>query len=245
MATNLVIIPTYNEKQNISELINLIFNQNIEVDILVVDDNSPDGTGKVVDELISSKIYENHLFIMHREKKQGLGKAYIAGFTWGLEKGYNLLCSMDADFSHHPKYLPKMFDLANKYDLVIGSRNIPGGGIKNWSLLRKIISRGGNIYAQIILLSKIRDLTGGFNCYHASWLRKIKLENILSSGYCFQIEMKFRHALAKAKICEFPIIFEDRQLGVSKMSGNIFAEAVINVVKLSLSRNKIRKQEDL
>lgn len=237
----LIVIPTYNEKDNIKFLLRDIYATVPEVNILVVDDNSPDGTGQLIDELIENNTYQNRLFVMHRSGKLGLGTAYIQGFKWGMERGYTILFSMDADFSHDPKYLPKMIAEAKKNDLVIGSRYVKGGGTKNWGLMRRIISRGGSLYARIILLSNVHDFTGGFNCYHANFLKRINLDTIYSKGYCFQIEMKFRHVLLHAKIKEVPIIFCDRVKGKSKMSSNIFKEAVLNVIRLSFIRGKIKQ----
>lgn len=238
----LIVIPTYNEIKNIEQLLEEIFEKNQDVHVLIVDDNSPDGTGRLIDELIEKDVFGGKLSVMHRAGKQGLGTAYIEGFLWGMKKGYDVFLSMDADFSHDPKYIGEIFENMKTYDLVLGSRYVKGGGVKDWGILRQIISRGGNIYAQIILLSKVHDLTGGFNCYHKRFLEKINLKSILSKGYCFQIEMKFRHILLKCKIKEVPIVFTDRVLGASKMSGNIFKEAVLNVIKLSLLRFKIKRQ---
>ncbi len=238
----LIVIPTYNEIKNIEELLKEIYSFCEDVNILIVDDHSPDGTGKLIDQLIKDDVFGGRLFVMHRAGKQGLGTAYVQGFSWGIEKGYDVFLSMDADFSHDPKYLPEIFKAMEENDLVIGSRYIKGGGVKDWGIGRRFISQGGNIYAQIVLLSKVRDLTGGFNCYHKSFLEKIRLNEIMSKGYCFQIEMKFRHILSGCKIKEIPIVFCDRVLGVSKMSGSIFKEAVLNVLKLSLMRFKIKKQ---
>ena len=232
----LIVIPTYNERKNIEELLGNIFNFVPDVNVLIVDDNSPDGTGSLVNDLIDKKVFDNRLFVLHRAGKLGLAIAYIEGFTWGIENGYDVFLSMDADFSHNPKYLPEIFSAMKEYDLVIGSRYIKGGGLKDWPFLRRLISRGGNLYAQIMLMTKTRDLTGGFNCYHKKFLEKININSIVSNGYCFQIEMKFRHILSGCKIKEIPIVFTDRIMGVSKMSGSIFKEAVLNVVKLSLIR---------
>lgn len=238
----LIVIPTYNEIKNIEELLREIFEVDNEAHVLIVDDNSPDGTGKLIDDLIAKDTFGGKLSVMHRAGKLGLGTAYIEGFSYGMDKGYDVFLSMDADFSHNPEYLPEIFENMKTYDLVLGSRYVKGGGVKDWPLLRRLISRGGNIYAQIVLLSKIRDLTGGFNCYHKKFLEKINLKSIVSKGYCFQIEMKFRHALLGCKIKEVPIVFTDRVLGASKMSGSIFKEAVLNVIKLSLNRFRIKKQ---
>ena len=238
----LIVIPTYNEIKNIEELLKEIYEVQKDVHVLIVDDNSPDGTGALIDDLIEKKVFNEQLFVIHRKGKLGLGTAYIEGFSWGMEKGYDVFLSMDADFSHNPKYLPQIFKAMEENDLVIGSRYVKGGGVKDWGFDRQFISRGGNVYAQIILLTRVRDMTGGFNCYHKNFLEQIKLKNVMSKGYCFQIEMKFRHILLGAKIKEIPIIFSDRVMGVSKMSGSIFKEAVLNVVKLSLMRFKIKKE---
>lgn len=238
----LIVIPTYNEKQNIETVLNKVFEAVADANVLIVDDNSPDGTGELVESLMLSEQFQNRLFVMHRAGKLGLGSAYIEGFKWGLAQGYQRFVSMDADLSHNPKYLPEMLNAAKTADLVIGSRYVKGGGVEDWPWLRRFISRGGNIYAQCILLSTVHDLTGGFNCYGADWLRRIKLDKIASKGYCFQIEMKFRHILAGAKVKEIPIVFTDRILGKSKMSSHIFKEAVLNVIKLSLLRQKIKKE---
>ena len=237
----LIVIPTYNEAENICELIEKIYQVVSDAHILIVDDNSPDGTGKLIEELIKRR-NDKRLFVMHREGKLGLGTAYVEGFLWGLEKGYDVFVSMDADFSHKPEYLPEMFENAKNNDVVIGSRYVKGGGIKDWGIDRLILSYGGNLYAQVILLTKVRDLTGGFNCYSRKFLEKIKLQKIMSKGYCFQIEMKFRHILLGCKIKEIPIVFVDRKKGVTKMSKNIFVEAVLNVIRLSLSRFRIKKE---
>lgn len=236
----LIVVPTYNEKKNINELLSRIFYVQKDVDVLIVDDNSPDGTGKLVDKFIQDKVFGDSLFVLHRSCKLGLGTAYIEGFTWGMEKGYDVFLSMDADMSHNPKYLPQIFSAMQENDLVIGSRYIKGGGVRDWPLLRRLISLGGNIYSQMVLMSNVRDLTGGFNCYHRRFLEKINLKSIMSKGYCFQIEMKFRHVLLGCNIKEIPIIFSDRKMGISKMSGSIFKEAVFGVINLSLKRNEIK-----
>lgn len=236
----LIVVPTYNEKKNINELLSRIFYVQKDVDVLIVDDNSPDGTGKLVDKFIQDKVFGDSLFVLHRSCKLGLGTAYIEGFTWGMEKGYDVFLSMDADMSHNPKYLPQIFSAMQENDLVIGSRYIKGGGVRDWPLLRRLLSLGGNIYSQMVLMSNVRDLTGGFNCYHRRFLEKINLKSIMSKGYCFQIEMKFRHVLLGCNIKEIPIIFSDRKMGISKMSGSIFKEAVLGVINLSLKRNEIK-----
>ena len=235
----LIVIPTYNEAENISELIEEIHAIVKDAHVLIVDDHSPDGTGELVENLAKDKDY---LFVRHRAGKLGLGTAYIEGFSWGLDKGYDVFLSMDADFSHQPRYLPVFFENMKNNDVVIGSRYVKGGGIKNWGFDRLLLSWGGNLYAQIILLTKLRDLTGGFNCYSRQFLERIRLDKVVSKGYCFQIEMKFRHLLLGCQIKEVPIVFLERKRGVTKMNKNIFWEAVFNVIKLSLSRWKIKKQ---
>ena len=238
----LIVIPTYNEKKNIRELLDKIYEVQPDVHVLIVDDNSPDGTGDLIDNLIKENVFPSQLFILHRAAKLGLGTAYIEGFSWGIEQGYDVFLSMDADFSHNPEYLPEIFEQIKVNDIVIGSRYVRGGGVKDWGIDRQSLSRGGNLYAQIVLLSGVRDLTGGFNCYRKDFLKKIKLKKVISKGYSFQIEMKFRHILLGAKIKEVPIIFSDRIMGISKMSGSIFKEAVLNVLLLSLKRFKIKRE---
>ena len=234
----LIVIPTYNEAKNIEKLLKEIFQTVPDISVLVVDDASPDGTGNIVDDL--TKKYPDSLFVLHRSGKNGLGTAYIEGFQWGLSQSYDVFVEMDADFSHKPAYLPEMLKLIKKHDCVIGSRYVKGGGVENWGLLRRIISKGGSLYARMILLTNIHDFTGGFNCFRRENLEAIKPKTILSKGYCFQIEMKFRHRLLGKEVFEMPIIFPDRKEGVSKMSGSIFKEAVLNVLKLSLMRKRIK-----
>lgn len=238
----LVVIPTYNEKDNIEALLIAILKIVPDIHILIVDDNSPDGTGQIVESFIQEgKNGRGNIFCLHRSGKNGLGTAYIEGFNWGLKRGYDVFISMDADFSHNPIYLSDMLRLIQKHDCVIGSRYVRGGGIKNWGVIRHLISLGGSLYARIVLMVGVHDLTGGFNCYRGENLKKIKLDTILSKGYCFQIEMKFRQLLLGLHIHEIPIIFTDRAEGVSKMSGDIFKEAVLNVLKLTFSRRRLKR----
>ncbi len=223
----LIVIPTYNEVENLRPLVEAIFSvtpKNVEV--LVVDDGSPDGTGALADRLAS----ENSRFhVLHREKKMGLGTAYVNGFRWGIEKGFEAFIEMDADFSHHPKYLSQMLSLLENHDVVIGSRYVNGGGTVNWGMGRKILSRGGSLYARLILGASIRDFTGGFNGWKRHVLEAVDLTSLRSDGYSFQIELKYRAFLKKFKITEFPIIFEDRKVGKSKMSRRIVFEALARV----------------
>lgn len=237
----LVVIPTYNEKENIKKLLDEDFLLNPNIEILVVDDNSPDGTGKIVDDLIESDVYKGKLHIIHRSGKLGLGTAYIQGFNWGLENGFDIFISQDADFSHNPKYIKEMVEkISAGADVCIGSRYVAGGSIKNWGMIRQFISKGGSLYARIFLLSSIKDFTGGFNCYTRKSLETTNLNTIFSNGYCFQIEMKFRNVLAGLNIVEIPICFEDRCVGKSKMNKKIFVEAIINVIKMTFQRKKIK-----
>jgi dolichol-phosphate mannosyltransferase len=220
----LIVIPTYNEVENLRPLVEAIFSitsQNVEV--LVVDDGSPDGTGKLADQINRE---QPRFHVLHREKKMGLGTAYVNGFKWGLEKGFEALIEMDADFSHNPQYLNQMISLFGQNDVVIGSRYVAGGGTRNWGLGRKLISRGGSLYSRIILGAPIRDFTGGFNGWKRSVLEKVDLPSLRSDGYSFQIELKYRAFLQGFKLVEFPIIFEDRKVGKSKMNRRIVFEAL-------------------
>ena len=227
----LICIPTYNEAQNIEPLLNAVFAiVSPETEILVVDDNSPDGTAKIVEGLIPS--YPNRLHLLNRPSKQGLAAAYLAAFEWGLSHAYEAFLEMDADFSHNPKYIPQMLSELGSHDVVIGSRNIKGGGAEGWSILRHIVSKGGSLYSRLILGCPIKDLTGGFNMFTKTALEKIELKNIISKGYSFQIEMKYRAWNAGCSVKEIPIIFVNRKKGISKMSKKIFLEAFISVWKI-------------
>ncbi|MBQ4646879.1 MAG: polyprenol monophosphomannose synthase [Candidatus Gastranaerophilales bacterium] len=226
----LIIIPTFNEELNIECLINSINDilKGKDFSILVVDDNSKDSTAKIVKAL---KNRLSNLYLLERGGKYGLASAYIDGIKYGADLGYKAFIQMDADFSHNPEYLPIFFDKLQDNDVVIGSRNISGGKVKGWNLLRSLISKGGSLYSRLILKCPIKDLTGGFNGWRLDILNKIGLNNIVSSGYSFQIEMKYRAYVSGAQIVEFPIIFEDRKFGKSKMNKKIFFEALWNVIK--------------
>jgi len=221
----LIIIPTYNEIENISKIIPEVL-RNIPKDgsILIVDDGSPDGTASAVKEL--QKKYESNLFMLERTSKNGLADAYITGFKWGIDKGFDVFCEMDADFSHKPEYLPKLIEAIKTNEVAIGSRNIKGGSVEGWSSLRNFISKGGSLYSNIVLCCPIKDLTGGFNMWRKETLEKINLDSIISKGYSFQIEMKYKAYKAGCSIKEIPIVFPDRVAGVSKMSKGIFIEAL-------------------
>lgn len=236
----MIIIATYNEKDNIEKMLAEVYENVPDVHVLVIDDNSPDKTYEIVENLAATK-YSGKLFLIKRAGKLGLGTAYVAGFNWGLARDYDAIGQMDADFSHNPKYLPSMFEALKTYDLVLGSRYVAGGGVVNWSLKRKLISRGGSLYAKIILGLPQNDLTGGFKCFRREVLETIDVNQLKSTGYSFQIETTYKTYLNGFKIKEIPIIFEDRVLGVSKMSGNIFKEAILMVLALRKNRNSFIK----
>lgn len=226
----LVIIPTYNEKENIPLIIPEIKKQLPNANILVVDDNSPDHTSQIARDL-AKKI--DGIFVLDRTKKEGLGKAYIAGFKWALDRDYDLIFEMDADFSHNPDYLPDFIEAAKDADLVIGSRYIGGTvNVVNWPMSRLILSYCGNIAARLIAGVKVMDCTGGFKCFRVSTLRALDLDKVASSGYSFQVEMNYYVQKKGLKIKEIPIIFKDRELGESKMSSKIVKEALALLWKL-------------
>ena len=227
----LVVIPTYNERENIPLLLPRVL-EYPELSVLVVDDGSPDGTGDLVAATLESN---ERVHLLRRAGKQGLGTAYVAGFRYALERGADYVFEMDADFSHDPRYLPDLLHAAETaYDLVIGSRYVPGGGTTDWGLVRQIISRGGNVYARLLLGLPLSDMTGGYRCYRRTALEAIDLDHIRSNGYSFQIEMAYRVHQAGLRVGEVPIVFPDRRVGASKMSKNIVWEALANVLKLRL-----------
>jgi len=222
----LVIIPTYNESENVEAITRAVLNVTpVETHVLVVDDNSPDGTAEIVKRLMES---EPRLQLLSRPGKEGLGRAYIDAFKWGLERGYEVLVEMDADFSHRPEDLVKILEAmkSDANDFVVGSRWVKGGSTVNWGFGRKLISRGGSFYARLILGYPVRDWTGGFNAWRAKVLKGIGLDTIRSNGYSFQIELKYRSLKNGFRGIEVPIIFEDRRVGKSKMSSRIVIEAL-------------------
>ncbi len=230
----IVIVPTYNERENLPAIIEAVHQRLPEADLLVVDDGSPDGTGALADEI---KARDSKVDVIHRAGKLGLGTAYIAGFKQALARGYDYLFEMDCDFSHDPKYLPVMLEQAKAgADLVLGSRYVDGGGTVNWGPMRKIISRGGSLYARTILGVGVNDLTGGFKCFRRQVLEAIGLDRVSAQGYGFQIEMTYRVIKAGYLVVEVPIIFVDRRVGQSKMSKKIFLEALGLVWKLRLGK---------
>ena len=231
----LVCIPTYNEAENIQHFIARVFeylpeNSPQKSSVLVIDDNSPDGTAAIVERLLDQ--YPERLHILKRPEKQGLGKAYLAAFQWGLAKGFEVFLEIDADFSHNPKYIPDMLCEIKTHDVVIGSRNIRGGSVEGWSFLRNCTSKGGSLYARLVLGCPIQDLTGGFNMWRKNALLKIGLDRIISEGYSFQIEMKYRAWKAGCSIKEIPVLFTDRTQGESKMSRKILLEALTKIWKI-------------
>ena len=230
MKRALIVIPTYNEAENIVNLINEIFLLKVSdtaIDILIIDDNSIDGTSELV-----KKTNNSHVFVIDREKKLGLGTAYILGFKYAIEHGYDYVFEMDADFSHDPKSIPEFFDNIKEYDLVIGSRYMNGIAVVNWPLSRLLISIGASIYTRMITFLPVNDVTAGFMCYRVEALKTINLDFVKSNGYSFQIEMKYRMWKKKFKLKEIPIVFIDRRAGVSKMSRRIVYEAAFMVWKL-------------
>jgi dolichol-phosphate mannosyltransferase len=232
-----VVIPTYNEAANVEQIVRATADELTRVAgagyrILVVDDNSPDGTGAIADAVAKQL---DVVEVLHRETKTGLGHAYLAGFAHALAAGAELVVEMDADFSHDPAYLGDMLAAAEEADLVLGSRYVPGGGVRDWGLLRRLVSRGGGIYARTILRVDVHDLTGGFKCIRRQVLEAIDLESVRAEGYVFQIEVTYRALLAGFKVKEIPIVFRDRTLGTSKMSPTIALEAMFLVPKLRRS----------
>ena len=225
----LIVIPTYNERENIAKLIPAIRRALPVADILVVDDSSPDGTADVVDRFSAD---DAQVMLRTRQEKNGYGKAVTAGFQWGLDRHYTHILQMDADLSHDPKYLPEIIRASQQADLVLGSRYVPGGGTENWGLRRRILSRGGNAYARMILGLRVRDLTGGFRCWRRELLQELHLETIKASGYSFMIESLHRAVSRKARVVEVPIIFADRTAGRSKMSKRIISEALLLVWRI-------------
>jgi dolichol-phosphate mannosyltransferase len=227
-----VCLPTYDERENIEPITAAILAATDDVDVLVIDDNSPDGTGRIADAIAAR---QPRVQVLHRGGKEGLGKAYLAGFAWALARGYPLVLEMDADFSHNPAYLRRMLAKAAEADLVLGSRNVKGGGTVNWGVGRKVLSRGGSFYARTILGLPVRDLTGGFKCFRREVLLAIDLASVACTGYAFQIELTYRAARKGFRIAEIPIVFEDRRVGHSKMSKRIVLEAIHKVWTIRLS----------
>jgi dolichol-phosphate mannosyltransferase len=228
----LVIIPTYNEADNVERIIERVRNSTPEVHILIADDNSPDGTGAIADRLAEA---DSHVKVLHRRGKEGLGAAYIAGFRWGMERGYDVLVEMDADGSHQPEELPRLLGALPGADLVIGSRWVPGGKLVNWPKSREALSRGASLYSRIALGVKIRDVTAGYRAFRRATLEGIDLDDVLSQGYCFQIDLAWRSVKRGFRVVEVPITFVEREHGASKMSQRIVMEAWWRVLTWGVS----------
>lgn len=227
----LIIFPTYNEKENIEKIVHAVLPMDPRINVLIVDDNSPDGTGKIADRLAAQ---EEKVNVLHRQQKNGLGRAYIAGFKWAIERGYDYVFEMDADFSHGPEYIKDFLREIRSYDLVVGSRYISGVNVINWPMSRLLLSYFANMYTRIVSGLPMRDATGGFKCFRREVLEAIDLDEVRSSGYAFQIEMSMRAWKKNFRIKEIPIIFYDRTAGESKMSKKIMMEAVYRVWWLRL-----------
>ena len=226
-----VVLPTYNEAANLTEISVAILKQLPGVKLLVVDDGSPDGTGRLADELAAA---DEQVRVLHRARKEGIGPAYVAGFRVALDEGARRVVQMDADWSHHPRYLDRLLAALDEADLVIGSRYVAAGGVRNWGAWRRFVSRGGSLFARTVLGLTPHDLTGGFKAWRAETLAALPWQRLHSGGYVFQIETTFLASRAGARVTEVPIVFEDRLVGVSKMSRRIIVEALVVVVRLRL-----------
>jgi dolichol-phosphate mannosyltransferase len=232
-----LVLPTYNEAENVERFAAAVREKLPEsARILIVDDNSPDGTGRIADRLAAA---DDRIAVLHRPGKGGLGPAYIAGFRHALAEGAGLILEMDSDFSHDPAYLPRLLEASKRADLTIGSRYVPGGGVSDWGALRRAISRGGSAYARLVLGVSVRDLTGGFKCFRREVLESIDLDSIEARGYAFQVEMTYRAIQRGFKVVEVPIVFRDRQAGSSKMDRSIVAEAIWRVPLLRFRRRSV------
>lgn len=233
----LVIVPTYNELENIKLITAGIRSAVSEVDILIADDNSPDGTGRVADELASN---DSHINVLHRTSKNGLGAAYLDAFNWAKNNNYDVVVEMDADGSHRPQDLVAMLIALNNADVVLGSRWVRGGKVVNWPIHREILSRGGNIYTRLCLGIPIKDATGGFRAYRMNALNQMNIDDVQSQGYCFQVDMAWRAMQSGLRVAEVPITFVERQIGESKMSGDIVKEALIRVTQWGIEKRLAR-----
>ncbi len=242
MAQTLVIIPTYNERENLGPIVGRVRLAVPDADVLVVDDSSPDGTGALADQLAGS---DAQVHVLHRTSKDGLGAAYLEAFAWALSRGYDRLVQLDADGSHLPEQLPELLTAAESADVVMGSRWIPGGEVRNWPWHRRFLSRGGSIYSRVLLRLKERDVTGGYRVYTAHALERMKLSSVESLGYCFQIDMLLHAVRAGLRVVEVPITFVERTRGSSKMSGGIVIEAMARVTIWGLTGKGARRPVEL
>jgi len=240
----LVIIPTYNEAENIEPIVARVRTSVPAAHILVADDNSPDGTGELADKLAAA---DEHVHVLHRKGKEGLGAAYIAGFGWGLDNGYGVLVEMDADGSHQPEELPRLLDALGSADLVLGSRYVKGGAVRNWPKHREVLSRGGNIYTRLAIGVPLADATGGYRAFRRETLEGIGLDQVASAGYCFQVDLAWRALKKGFRVVEVPITFIERERGTSKMSQAIVVEAMLKVGRWGVAhrarqvRNGVRR----
>ncbi|KDN83837.1 polyprenol monophosphomannose synthase [Kitasatospora cheerisanensis] len=232
LGTILVIIPTYNEAENVERIVGRVRAAVPEAHVLVADDNSPDGTGKLADGLAAA---DEQVRVLHRKGKEGLGAAYLAGFRWGLENGYDVLVEMDADGSHQPEELPRLLTALRSADLVLGSRWVPGGAVVNWPKSRLLLSKGGSTYSRLMLNVPIRDVTGGYRAFRKETLLGLGMDQVASQGYCFQVDLAWRAVKAGFKVAEVPITFVEREHGASKMNRGIVAEALWRVTAWGVS----------
>jgi dolichol-phosphate mannosyltransferase len=237
----LVIIPTYNELENLPLILGRVRTAVPTAHVLVADDNSPDGTGALADELVAA---DDHVHVLHRAGKEGLGAAYLAGFDWGIEHGYDVLVEMDADGSHQPEQLPRLLTALDSADLVLGSRWVPGGTVVNWPLSRKILSRGGNLWTRLWLGIPLQDATGGYRAFRRQTLQGLGLTDVVSAGYCFQVDLAWRALKAGFRVVEVPITFVEREHGVSKMSQRIVLEALLLTTVWGI-RHRVRQLRSL
>jgi dolichol-phosphate mannosyltransferase len=234
-----LVLPTYNEAANIEAVVEAVLAKlPASSKVLIVDDNSPDGTGEIAERLSAA---DEWVEVLRRPRKEGLGPAYVAGFKHALEGGASLVLEMDADFSHDPAYIPRLLEAADRADLVIGSRYVEGGGVSDWSALRRAISRGGSAYARMVLGLDVRDLTGGFKCFRREVLETIDLDTVESRGYAFQVELSYRAIENGFRVVEVPIVFRERRAGSSKMGGAIVAEAIWRVPLLRVNGRRGRR----
>lgn len=234
-----VLIPTYNERDNLPGVVERVRASVPEADVIVLDDNSPDCTGEVADELAAE---DDHVHVLHRKGKEGLGAAYLAGFAWALEHGYDAMVEMDADGSHRPEHLPRMLEAAAEADLVIGSRYVSGGRVVNWPANRKAISMVGNVYIKVVLGMPVNDATAGYRVYRAETLRTIGLDDVESAGYVFQTDLTVRTVRAGLRVLEVPITFIEREVGDSKMDGDVLRESMFRITRWGLAHRRTQVQ---